>query len=92
VHDLARIEAALQSGTVELHLAQAGDLADDLLIFKLYHPAVSVTLSHVLPRLENMGVTVLDDRPYGVRTAAGSVWLHAFRLGITRHGASIRTR
>jgi glutamate dehydrogenase len=30
--------------------------------------------------LENMGVTVLDDRPYEIRTAAGSVWIHAFRL------------
>ena len=80
VHDIARIEAALQSGTIELHLAQAGDLADDLLVFKLYHPAVSVTLSQILPMLENMGVTVLDDRPYEIRTAAGSVWIHAFRL------------
>ena len=80
VHDIARIEAALQSGTIELHLAQAGDLADDLLVFKLYHPAISVTLSQILPMLENMGVTVLDDRPYEIRTAAGSVWIHAFRL------------
>ena len=72
---------ALQSGTLDLHLAQAGDLADDLLVFKLYHPAVSVTLSHVLPdAFENMGVTVLDDRPYEIRTTAASVWLHAFRL------------
>jgi glutamate dehydrogenase len=80
VHDIARIEAALHSGTIELHLAQAGDLADDLLVFKLYHSAVSVTLSDVLPMLENMGVTVLDDRPYEIRTASGSVWIHAFRL------------
>jgi glutamate dehydrogenase len=80
VHDIGRIEAALESGTIELHLAQAGDLADDLLVFKLYHPAASVTLSHVLPMLENMGVTVLDDRPYEIRTAEGSVWIHAFRL------------
>ncbi|MGH8575787.1 MAG: NAD-glutamate dehydrogenase [Gammaproteobacteria bacterium] len=80
VHDIGRIEAALKSGAIELHLAQAGDLADDLLVFKLYHPAVSVTLSDVLPMLENMGVTVLDDRPYEIRMAGGSVWIHAFRL------------
>ncbi|MGH8577566.1 MAG: NAD-glutamate dehydrogenase domain-containing protein [Gammaproteobacteria bacterium] len=80
VHDIGRIEAALESGAIELHLAQAGDLADDLLVFKLYHPAVSVTLSDVLPMLENMGVTVLDDRPYEIRMAGGSVWIHAFRL------------
>ncbi len=80
VHDIARVEAALESGTIELHLAQAGDLADDLLVFKLYHPAASVTLSHVLPMLENMGVTVVDDRPYEVKTTSGSAWIHAFRL------------
>jgi glutamate dehydrogenase len=80
VHDIGRIEAAAAGGHIELHLANVGDLADDLLVFKLYHPTVSVTLWHVLPMLENMGVTVLDDRAYEIRTAAGSVWMHAFRL------------
>ncbi len=84
-HDIARVEAALATGTIELHLANAGPGmllggADDLLAFKLYHPAASVTLSHVLPMLENMGVTVVDDRPYEIRALTGSVWIHAFRL------------
>jgi hypothetical protein len=38
VHDIARIEAAAAGGHIELHLANVGGLAGDLLVFKLYHP------------------------------------------------------
>ncbi len=37
-------------------------------------------LSEVMPILVNLGVTVLDEHPYHVRTTDGEVWVERFRL------------
>ncbi|MGH9283365.1 MAG: NAD-glutamate dehydrogenase domain-containing protein, partial [Acidimicrobiales bacterium] len=52
-----------------------------LLRFKLFQAGRPVPLSDVLPALENMGVRVIDQRPYEVRPRDGAtVWIHDFGL------------
>src|SRR5947199_5893280 len=68
-----------------LSLAQPLE-ADGLLRFKLFSAGRPLPLSDVLPLLENMGVRVIDQRPYEVRTPdagngeASEIWIHDFGL------------
>jgi glutamate dehydrogenase len=88
VADIARMES-LTGSSIALSLTQPLE-ADGLLRFKLFAAGRPVPLSDVLPLLENMGVRVVDQRPYEVRTADatgvmeegsdGLVWIHDFGL------------
>ncbi|MEE1928071.1 NAD-glutamate dehydrogenase [Streptomyces sp. TRM 70351] len=49
--------------------------------FKIYRTGQPVSLSAVLPILQSMGVEVVDERPYELRTADGSrAWIYDFGL------------
>jgi glutamate dehydrogenase len=97
VADIGRMESltpklsASDRGSIALSLAQplesiAGESGSGLLRFKLFAAGRPLPLSDVLPLLENMGVRVLDQRPYEVRLAATDeadddvVWIHDFGL------------
>ncbi|MDQ1502537.1 MAG: glutamate dehydrogenase, partial [Actinomycetota bacterium] len=84
VADIARMESCAEGGRdIGLSLAQPLE-ADGLLRFKLFAAGRPVPLSDVLPLLENMGVRVLDQRPYEVRALSPDgedpVWIHDFGL------------
>ncbi|HEV8624800.1 MAG TPA: NAD-glutamate dehydrogenase domain-containing protein, partial [Acidimicrobiia bacterium] len=89
VADIARIESLTTviaggtpapPGNIALSLAQPIE-ADGLLRFKLFSAGRPIPLSDVLPLLENMGVRVLDQRPYELRAPADDVvWIHDFGL------------
>ncbi|HVW34316.1 MAG TPA: NAD-glutamate dehydrogenase, partial [Acidimicrobiia bacterium] len=84
VADIARLETCGdEGGGIALSLTQPLE-ADGLLRFKLFSAGRPLPLSDVLPLLENMGVRVLDQRPYEVRRAGpdsgGPVWIHDFGL------------
>ncbi|HZC02778.1 MAG TPA: NAD-glutamate dehydrogenase domain-containing protein, partial [Gammaproteobacteria bacterium] len=82
VYDIDRIEAALRGQRLEMNLYwPLEEMAGDVLRFKLYHPGTSIILSTVLPMLENMGVTVMDDRPYTIEPMGmPPLWIHDFGL------------
>jgi glutamate dehydrogenase len=82
VYDIDRIEAALRGQRLEMNLYwPLEEIAGDVLRFKLYHPGASIILSTVLPMLENMGVTVMDDRPYAIEPMGMlPLWIHDFGL------------
>src|SRR5690606_34255535 len=52
--------------------------------FKIYRAGEPVSLSAVLPVLHNLGVEVVDERPYLLRPADGSppAWIYDFGLRI----------
>ncbi len=83
VYDIGKIEAALASGRLEMHLFGAPEITAAELSFKLYRAGASIPLSGVLPMLENMGVTVAADRSYAIKAPAAGVWIHEFQL---KHG------
>jgi len=48
---------------------------------KVYRVGPPVSLSHVLPLLQSMGVEVTDERPYGIeRRDSGHAWIYDFGL------------
>jgi endonuclease III len=64
-----------------MSLYRSVESAEDQVRFKLYRSGAPITLSAVLPLLENMGFEVIDQRPYGITpTDAPPVWINDFGL------------
>ncbi len=62
-----------------LYSTQESDAGE--LRFKLYHKNSPMHLSEVLPMLENMGLTVVDETPYRVESEAlGVYWIMDFNV------------
>ncbi|MFV0275577.1 MAG: NAD-glutamate dehydrogenase [Parahaliea sp.] len=54
---------------------------DTKLRLRIYHRGDSLPLSDILPILENLGLRVVSERPYGVRAADGMYyWIQEFSL------------
>ena len=80
VADIARIEAALAGGRLQMSLHAAADKSA-VLRFRLYNRSLRIGLSDVLPMLEAMGLKVIEEAQYVVRPAGGEpVWIHDFGL------------
>ncbi len=81
VADIERIEELTPEDDLGMSLYHPLEAPEDFLRFKLYSPGDTMPLSHVLPLLENMGVTVVDEHPYKVEPAgARPVRIHNFGL------------
>ena len=78
IADLPRIESALAGSPLEvlLHSTENGRLG-----LRLYRAQQPVILSDVLPMLENLGLRVVAEEPFGIDSVAGAaVWVHEFQL------------
>jgi glutamate dehydrogenase len=83
VVDIGRMEGLGGGDDLAMHLYRPLEAAPGTLRFKLFRHGQSVTLSDVLPLLENMGVYVVDERPYAVRPAgAEPAWIYDFGLRV----------
>ena len=72
VFDIAKIESALESNKTEVELYQLReDVARNIYYFKTFSPNREVTLSDVLPILENLGLKVISEQPYQIKIADG---------------------
>jgi glutamate dehydrogenase len=81
VFDVRRLEALGAGDDLAMHLYRPLEAPPGALRLKLFRHGQSVTLSDVLPLLENMGVHVVDERPYEVRAAgAEPAWIYDFGL------------
>jgi glutamate dehydrogenase len=81
VLDIERIERLDPSGDLSLSLYLPHASPDDDLAFKLLRSGQPLLLSDVLPLLENMGVTVTNERPYEIhRRDYPPVWIYDFGL------------
>ncbi len=78
VRDLARIEVLDEPGQLGMHLYRADDGG---LRFTVYRHGEAMSLSAVLPVLQSMGVSVVDERPYQVLPAdTPPTWVYDFGL------------
>jgi glutamate dehydrogenase len=66
VHDIDRIEEALQTGKLGMNLYRSIEAGGDALSFKIYNAGDPIALSDILPRLENMGLKVVSEEPFEV--------------------------
>jgi glutamate dehydrogenase len=84
VFDIEKIESVVHDNTMNLDLYRPLDVAKGQLRLKIYNPHKPITLSDVLPILENMGLRAIAELPFEVKPKgyAGSIWIHDFLLEI----------
>ncbi len=81
VSDLRRIENLPETGGFDINLYRPLESSPGALRLKLYRAGQAITLSEVLPLLENMGLQVVDERPYEIRVeGADPLWIYDFGL------------
>ncbi|MGA5303081.1 NAD-glutamate dehydrogenase [Nucisporomicrobium flavum] len=88
VQDIAKLELLEESGQLEMHLYRKRRLNrdgcaepdDHDVRFKVFRYGEPMMLSAVLPVLHSLGAKVVDERPYEVRRADGTVYLYDFGL------------
>jgi len=80
--DIDKIEQTLETGSMHIDLYRPEDMDPCELRLKIYNPGEPVTLSDVMPILDNMGLRSIAELPFEV-TPEGedkSVWVHDFFL------------
>jgi len=81
VLDIKKILRVSNGEELAMSLYRLVEEGDEMLRLRLYHRGKSLPLSDVLPILENLGLRVVTERPYGIRAASGNVfWVQEFSL------------
>ena len=81
--DIGKIEEVTNAAsTLATSMYRPIEAATDSVRFKIYHPTDHVPLSDCLPMFENMGLKVIEERPYRVRRRGepGVVWMQDFLM------------
>jgi len=87
VADIQQIERIGPEDELGMDLYRPLAAPDGVLRFKLFRHGQPIALSDILPLLENMGVKVVDERPYEIRPRDRTpVWIHD--LGLVATGVS----
>ena len=79
VDDIRRLED-VQADSVGLSLYSPADAEPGMMRLKVYRTGSPVSLSRVLPLLSEMGVEVVDERPYELAVPEGPYWIYDFGL------------
>lgn len=82
VFDIEKIERALEQDRLILELYRPHHMDSFKLCLKVYHPNEPITLSDVLPILENMGLRAIAELPYEIKPGGSdqTLWIHDFLL------------
>lgn len=81
VADIKKFLRLSNGERLAMSLYQPLDGSEDALRLRLYNTGNSLPLSDVLPILENLGLRVVNERPYGVRASTGeSYWVQEFTM------------
>src|ERR687889_1623770 len=81
VSDIQRMETLQDEDDLGMSLYHPIEEGEDFLGFKLFRLGEQVSLSAILPLLEDMGVEVIDERPHEVKPAGSApVWIYDFGL------------
>jgi len=76
--DKAEIKAA--NNYVGMCFYRLLEEADNHIRFKLFHQSEPIPLTVVLPILENMGLSVMEERPYEIKVGEETVWISDFGM------------
>ncbi len=81
VLDIKQILRLMSGEELAMSLYRLVEEGGEMLRLRLYHSGESLPLSDVLPILENLGLRVMTERPYGVRASDGRIyWIQEFTL------------
>lgn len=79
--DIQKLEEIEVSKSFALDLYHEKSSKNSELNLKIYHPNTPVTLSGILPILENFGFLVIAERPYKItKNNQSVVWIHDFTI------------
>ncbi|MDN3355605.1 NAD-glutamate dehydrogenase [Actinomadura sp. DC4] len=79
--DLKRLEALTEPGQIAINLYEPYGAEVGERRLKVYRLGPPISLSHVLPLLHNMGVEVVDERPYEIAPEVGRrSWIYDLGL------------
>ena len=87
--DIEKLEALSADNQLEMlfYQPQEEDTNSRFVKLKLFHTGDPLHLSDVLPMLENFGLRVIDESPYGIKKANGEVcWILDFSMLLTGKG------
>jgi glutamate dehydrogenase len=85
VYDIQRMEDLGERGGLNMNLYRPLEAPPGMLRFKLFWADRPLPLSDAVPMLEDMGVEVVEERPYEIHPPGqGPIWIHDF--GITYTG------
>ncbi|MDQ3497609.1 MAG: NAD-glutamate dehydrogenase, partial [Actinomycetota bacterium] len=91
VSDVQRMETLKSDDDLGMSLYHPIEEPEDFLGFKLFRLGEQVSLSEILPLLEDMGVEVVDERPHEVKPAGSPpVWIYDFGL-VHEAGGELQT-
>src|ERR671916_146193 len=91
VSDVQRMETLKSDDDLGMSLYHPIEEPKDFLGFKLFRLGEQVSLSGILPLLEDMGVEVVDERPHEVKPAGSPpVWIYDFGL-VHEAGGELQT-
>ncbi len=86
INDIRHLEKLSEDNTLEMSLYVPSDSPPETVRFKLYHENLTIPLSDVLPVLENMGMRVIGEEPYEIRTKDKRVyWINDFYMTSVKH-------
>ncbi|HKJ76120.1 MAG TPA: NAD-glutamate dehydrogenase, partial [Gammaproteobacteria bacterium] len=87
VLDVTKMEALQTDSDLGMTLYRPLEAPAHTLRFKLFRKNESISLSLVLPMLENMGVRVVDQRPHRIRPEGnGDLWVQDIGMAYHRPG------
>ncbi|HEV8044719.1 MAG TPA: NAD-glutamate dehydrogenase, partial [Rubrobacter sp.] len=91
VSDVQRMETLKSDDDLGMSLYHPIEEPENFLGFKLFRLGEQVSLSEILPLLEDMGVEVVDERPHEVKPAGSPpVWIYDFGL-VHEAGGELQT-
>ncbi|KAA1194055.1 NAD-glutamate dehydrogenase [Pseudohalioglobus sediminis] len=81
VVDIKKFLRLVNGERLAMSLYRPLENGEDTLRLRLYNKGASLPLSDVLPILENLGLRVVSERPYGVQAQSGeSYWVQEFTM------------
>ena len=82
VADITIIETLSNPADLALNMYRPIEAPANTVRFKIYHAGSALALSDCLPMLENMGLKVVEERPYEIKRGDNfiDVWLHDLLL------------
>jgi len=87
VYDIQRMEDLAELGGLNMNLYRPLEAPPGTLRFKLFWADRPLPLSDAVPMLEDMGVEVVEERPYELHPPGqGPVWIHDFGVTYTGEG------
>ncbi|HET7517488.1 MAG TPA: NAD-glutamate dehydrogenase, partial [Actinomycetes bacterium] len=87
VYDIQRMEDLAERGGLNMNLYRPLEAPPGTLRFKLFWADRPLPLSDAVPMLEDMGVEVVEERPYELHPPGqGPVWIHDFGVTYTGEG------